>query len=53
MHKDSADGNRVSNYYRMYTYPAVFIVDPRTGEQLITIGAKDTMSFCDQGKPIS
>uniref|UniRef100_A0A915PZ28 UBX domain-containing protein n=1 Tax=Setaria digitata TaxID=48799 RepID=A0A915PZ28_9BILA len=48
VHKDSADGNRVSNYYRMYTYPAVFIVDPRTGEQLATIGAKDTMSFCDQ-----
>ncbi|VDK84603.1 unnamed protein product [Litomosoides sigmodontis] len=48
VHKDSADGNRVSNYYRMHTYPAVFIVDPRTGEQLITIGAKDTMSFCDQ-----
>ncbi|EFO20698.2 UBX domain-containing protein [Loa loa] len=48
VHKDSADGNRVSNYYRISTYPAVFIVDPRTGEQLITIGAKDTMSFCDQ-----
>uniref|UniRef100_A0A0R3RRS3 UBX domain-containing protein n=1 Tax=Elaeophora elaphi TaxID=1147741 RepID=A0A0R3RRS3_9BILA len=48
VHKDSADGNRVSNYYRMHTYPAVFIVDPRTGEQLVTIGAKDTMSFCDQ-----
>ncbi|KAK6114547.1 Thioredoxin-like family protein [Brugia pahangi] len=48
VHKDSADGNRVSNYYRIYTYPAVFIVDPRTGEQLITVGAKDTMSFCDQ-----
>ncbi|KAM3727555.1 UBX domain-containing protein [Dirofilaria immitis] len=48
VHKDSADGNRVSNYYRTYTYPAIFIVDPRTGEQLVTIGAKDTMSFCDQ-----
>ncbi|VDN33471.1 unnamed protein product [Gongylonema pulchrum] len=49
IHKDWADGNRICNYYRINSYPAIFVVDPRTGELLLTVkAAADAFSFCDQ-----
>uniref|UniRef100_A0A914RWX8 UBX domain-containing protein n=1 Tax=Parascaris equorum TaxID=6256 RepID=A0A914RWX8_PAREQ len=48
IYHDSADGNRIGNYYRITTYPAIFVVDPRTGELLTQFRAQDAVSFCDQ-----
>uniref|UniRef100_F1L464 UBX domain-containing protein 7 n=2 Tax=Ascaris TaxID=6251 RepID=F1L464_ASCSU len=48
IYHDSADGNRIGNYYRITSYPAIFVVDPRTGELLTQFRAQDAVSFCDQ-----
>ncbi|VDM27958.1 unnamed protein product [Toxocara canis] len=48
IYHDSADGTRISNYYRVVSYPAIFVVDPRTGELLTKFRAQDAVSFCDQ-----
>ncbi len=49
MHHDSGDGQRICSYYRVSAFPAIFIVDPRTGEMLTTLRGQDAVSFCDQG----
>ncbi|MFH4982510.1 hypothetical protein AB6A40_009219 [Gnathostoma spinigerum] len=48
VYSDSPDGNRISNYYNIHSYPAVFIIDPRTGEHLTKIRAADPATFCEQ-----
>ncbi|CAI4226346.1 unnamed protein product [Auanema sp. JU1783] len=46
---DSSDGERVCNYYRVTSFPSLFIVDPRTGELVTTIllNQQDPVTFCD------
>uniref|UniRef100_A0A914XJD2 UAS domain-containing protein n=1 Tax=Plectus sambesii TaxID=2011161 RepID=A0A914XJD2_9BILA len=50
VYHDSPDGVRMESYYRLNNYPAIFVVDPRTGEFMISFGrVQDAVSFCDQG----
>ncbi|VDD92047.1 unnamed protein product [Enterobius vermicularis] len=48
VYHDSADGVRVGNYYRVLSYPAIFAIDPRTGELIENFRAVDPVAFCDQ-----
>lgn len=48
IYHDSADGIRIGTYYRIKSYPSIFVVDPRTGELLTHLRAQDAVSFCDQ-----
>lgn len=49
VYHDSTDGVRVCSYYDIHDFPAIFIVDPRTGEEVIKLRAQDPVSFLDQG----
>ncbi|CAD5234415.1 unnamed protein product [Bursaphelenchus xylophilus] len=41
MYRDSAEGHRIASYYSVTEFPAVFIVDPRTGEMVQSISSID------------
>ncbi|GMR34147.1 hypothetical protein PMAYCL1PPCAC_04342, partial [Pristionchus mayeri] len=47
---DSADGQRMRSYYGVHSCPAVFIVDPRTGEKVtdVPLKSQDAVSICDK-----
>ncbi|KAL3106168.1 hypothetical protein niasHT_016855 [Heterodera trifolii] len=48
VYHDSADGARIRNYYGLSSFPAIFIVDPRTGEEVSgRLKASDSVSFLD------
>lgn len=51
---DSVDGQRLNNYYKLKTYPAIFILDPRTGElvQNFVMKKQDPVTLCDFRKTI-
>lgn len=46
---DEVDGRRLCNYYDLRAFPAIFIADPRTGENVFTIALKkqDPVTICD------
>ncbi|KAI1712668.1 thioredoxin-like domain-containing protein [Ditylenchus destructor] len=48
VYHDSPDGARVLTYYPQQTFPAIFLVDPRTGEEVLKLKATDAVSFLDQ-----
>uniref|UniRef100_A0A1I7X4H5 UAS domain-containing protein n=1 Tax=Heterorhabditis bacteriophora TaxID=37862 RepID=A0A1I7X4H5_HETBA len=50
---NAVDGERLRNYYNIQSFPAMFIVDPRTGELVtyITLKRQDAVTFCDQYMP--
>jgi hypothetical protein len=51
VYHDSPDGSRMETYYRLGNYPAIFVVDPRTGEFIVSFSrVQDAVSFCDQGQ---
>ncbi|GMT03640.1 hypothetical protein PENTCL1PPCAC_25814 [Pristionchus entomophagus] len=47
---DSVDGQRMRSYYGVRSCPAVFIVDPRTGEKVtdVPLKSQDAVSICDK-----
>ncbi|KAF8387426.1 hypothetical protein PRIPAC_76568 [Pristionchus pacificus] len=47
---DTADGQRMRSYYGVRSCPAVFIVDPRTGEKVtdVPLKSQDAVSICDK-----
>uniref|UniRef100_A0A1I8BWH0 UAS domain-containing protein n=1 Tax=Meloidogyne hapla TaxID=6305 RepID=A0A1I8BWH0_MELHA len=47
VYHDSSDGMRVRCYYRFETYPALFIIDPRTGEEVLKLTAPDSVTFLE------
>uniref|UniRef100_A0A0N5AIZ4 UBX domain-containing protein n=1 Tax=Syphacia muris TaxID=451379 RepID=A0A0N5AIZ4_9BILA len=49
---DSPDGIRMESYYHLTSYPAVFAVDPRTGELVESFRPSDPAAFCDQGEKL-
>ncbi|XP_071838691.1 UBX domain-containing protein 7-like isoform X2 [Apostichopus japonicus] len=44
---DSEDGLKYSQFYNVSEYPYVAILDPRTGELMVTWHHLDTVAFCD------
>lgn len=44
---DSEDGLKYSQFYDVTEYPYVAILDPRTGELMVTWHHLDTVAFCD------
>lgn len=46
---DTVDGQRLINYYKLKGFPAIFILDPRTGElvQTFTMKKQDPVTICD------
>uniref|UniRef100_A0A914HXE7 UAS domain-containing protein n=1 Tax=Globodera rostochiensis TaxID=31243 RepID=A0A914HXE7_GLORO len=48
VYHDSADGARIRGYYGLTSFPAIFIVDPRTGEEVSgRLKALEPVSFLD------
>uniref|UniRef100_A0A183CJ98 UAS domain-containing protein n=1 Tax=Globodera pallida TaxID=36090 RepID=A0A183CJ98_GLOPA len=48
VYHDSADGARIRGYYGLTSFPAIFIVDPRTGEEVSgRLKASEPVSFLD------
>lgn len=45
VYQDGADGRRVTGYYNLADFPAVFLVDPRTGEMVQSLQARDEHSM--------
>ena len=47
---DSAEGQKLINYYRITTYPFIGVIDPRTGENLLLLNPLklDQMIFCEK-----
>uniref|UniRef100_A0A915E454 UBX domain-containing protein n=1 Tax=Ditylenchus dipsaci TaxID=166011 RepID=A0A915E454_9BILA len=48
VYHDSSHGARIRAYYSIRDYPAIFIVDPRIGEEVEKLRATDAVSFLDQ-----
>ncbi|KAI6232070.1 UBX domain-containing protein 7 [Aphelenchoides besseyi] len=55
VYSDSPEGRRISSYYQQEKYPAIFILDPRTGELISEIRSRDVndmitelFDFCAQ-----
>ncbi|KAI6173207.1 UBX domain-containing protein 7 [Aphelenchoides besseyi] len=55
VYSDSPEGRRISSYYQQEKYPAIFILDPRTGELISEIRSRDVndmitelFDFCSQ-----
>ncbi|KAJ6222127.1 hypothetical protein RDWZM_000672 [Blomia tropicalis] len=44
---NNSEGQKYINFYNVRTYPYVSIVDPRTGEKMVSWNEIDTMTFCD------
>uniref|UniRef100_A0A1I7ZLR6 UBX domain-containing protein n=1 Tax=Steinernema glaseri TaxID=37863 RepID=A0A1I7ZLR6_9BILA len=45
--RESAEGSRIKTYYKITTFPAIFIIDPRTGELVERLRVTDAISMCD------
>lgn len=50
VYQDAADGRRVVGYYGLHSYPAIFIVDPRTSELIQHIKTNDPKEMIAQCK---
>ena len=47
VYHDSEEGQRYMTFYPITEWPYVAILDPRTGERLVTWVKLDAMTFCD------
>ncbi|ELT92791.1 hypothetical protein CAPTEDRAFT_20428 [Capitella teleta] len=47
VYSDSHDGMRFSRFYEASTWPYIAVLDPQTGEKLVTWTHSDPMTFCD------
>ncbi|VDO94479.1 unnamed protein product [Soboliphyme baturini] len=48
VYHDSAEGKRVSSYYKVHEFPFIGIIDPRTGELMEALKIDDPLCFCDR-----
>ncbi|KAK0403918.1 hypothetical protein QR680_017194 [Steinernema hermaphroditum] len=44
---ESPEGTRIGSYYKITSFPSVFLIDPRTGEMVRRIRVTDAVSLCD------
>ncbi|XP_019922275.3 UBX domain-containing protein 7 isoform X2 [Magallana gigas] len=48
VYHDSEEGGKFKQFYRVEEYPYIAIIDPRTGENMVTWNRElDAMTFCD------
>lgn len=47
MYHDSEEGQRYMMFYQVSEWPHVAVLDPRTGECLVTWHKLDAVTFCD------
>lgn len=47
-YNNTTEGQKYINFYNVATFPYVSIVDPRTGEKMISWHEVDTISFCEK-----
>lgn len=47
VYQDSDEGHRYVLFYKVDSYPYVAILDPRTGEKVLSWNQVDAMKFCD------
>jgi hypothetical protein len=50
IYSDSIEGKKLLNYYRINSFPFVAILDPRTGENVLTFNSSklDQLMFCEK-----
>lgn len=48
IYHDSADGQRYRQFYNVQEFPHIAIVDPRTGEKMLSWNSLDAATFCEQ-----
>ncbi|TKR80466.1 hypothetical protein L596_014536 [Steinernema carpocapsae] len=48
VYHQSADGTRIAAYYKIVKFPAILIIDPRTGEMVKTLRVAEPVSFSDE-----
>ncbi|KAK3103953.1 hypothetical protein FSP39_023219 [Pinctada imbricata] len=47
VYHDSEEGAKFTRYYKIEDWPYVAIIDPRTGENMVTWNRLDAITFCD------
>ena len=50
VYNDSEEGERYTQYYPVKEWPYIAIIDPRTGENMVTWHKMDANTFCEVGQ---
>ena len=50
VYHDSEEGQRYCQFYKVEKWPYVAVLDPQTGENLVSWNKVEPLTFCDMGR---